>query len=145
MVEEASLEVGSQAYALSKSTRKSTFVQQRVMMFFQKGITLTVWRITPIRRSFVFGDYGSNKKYEDYSKNQRVATEIMDMIQTIKEAIVATEIMDMIRKIREATAATKNMKITQGIKEIIVTTEIMCMIRKIKEAMVAIATISIFR
>ncbi|GIY79906.1 hypothetical protein CDAR_24491 [Caerostris darwini] len=54
MVEEASLEVGSQALTVSKIRGKSIFVQQRILMFFRKGITLTVWRIAPIRRSFVF-------------------------------------------------------------------------------------------
>ncbi|GIY00383.1 uncharacterized protein CDAR_249041 [Caerostris darwini] len=58
MVEEASLEVGSQAHTLSKSRGKSVFVQQIFSMFFQKGITLTVWRIVPIRRSLGFGITG---------------------------------------------------------------------------------------
>ncbi|GIY93714.1 hypothetical protein CEXT_370801 [Caerostris extrusa] len=55
MVEEASLEVGSQAHTLSEIRGKSIFVRQRIMTFFEKGITLTVWRIAPIRRSFIFG------------------------------------------------------------------------------------------
>ncbi|GIY04975.1 hypothetical protein CEXT_647351, partial [Caerostris extrusa] len=58
MVEEASLEIGSQAHTLPESTLKSIFVQQKFMMLFQRGITLTVWRITPIRRSFAFGIIG---------------------------------------------------------------------------------------
>ncbi|GIY64383.1 hypothetical protein CEXT_344231 [Caerostris extrusa] len=57
MVEETSLEIGSQAHTLPERTLKSIFVQQRFMMLFQRGITLTVWRITPIRRSFAFGGY----------------------------------------------------------------------------------------
>ncbi|GIY64384.1 hypothetical protein CEXT_344241 [Caerostris extrusa] len=57
-VEETSLEVGSQAHTLSESRGKSNFVQQRIMMFLEKGITLTVWRIAPIRRSLVFGIVG---------------------------------------------------------------------------------------
>ncbi|GIZ03439.1 hypothetical protein CEXT_700021 [Caerostris extrusa] len=57
MVEETSLEVGSQAHTLSESRGKSNFVQQRIMMFLEKGITLTVWRIAPIRRSLVFGNF----------------------------------------------------------------------------------------
>ncbi|GIY35621.1 hypothetical protein CEXT_555561, partial [Caerostris extrusa] len=54
MVEEASLEVGSQAHLLSEIGGKSIFVRQRIMTFFEKGITLTVWRIALIRRSFIF-------------------------------------------------------------------------------------------
>ncbi|GIX79618.1 hypothetical protein CEXT_506591 [Caerostris extrusa] len=41
MVEETSLEVGSQAHTISESRGKSNFVQQRIMMFLEKGITLT--------------------------------------------------------------------------------------------------------
>ncbi|GIY20224.1 uncharacterized protein CDAR_415841 [Caerostris darwini] len=58
MVEETSLEVGSQAHKLSESRGKSIFVQRSIMMFLEKGITLTVWRITPVRRSLVFGIVG---------------------------------------------------------------------------------------
>ncbi|GIY85761.1 hypothetical protein CDAR_96471 [Caerostris darwini] len=36
MVEETSLEVGSQAHTLSESRGKSIFVQQRILKFFQK-------------------------------------------------------------------------------------------------------------
>ncbi|GIY30702.1 hypothetical protein CEXT_641521 [Caerostris extrusa] len=58
MVEETAFEVGSQAHTMSESRGKSNFVIQRIMMFLEKGITLTVWRIAPIRRNLIFG-YGS--------------------------------------------------------------------------------------
>ncbi|GIX71258.1 uncharacterized protein CEXT_814571 [Caerostris extrusa] len=58
MVEEASLEVGSQDRNIPESTRKSIYAQQRFMMLFQKGITLTVWRISPINRGLIFGIIG---------------------------------------------------------------------------------------
>ncbi|GIY15687.1 hypothetical protein CDAR_609771 [Caerostris darwini] len=67
MVEETSLEVGSQAQTLSEIRGKSIFVQQRITKFFRKGITLTVWRIAPIRRSFVFGIIGIILTYTNKS------------------------------------------------------------------------------
>ncbi|GFT40313.1 hypothetical protein NPIL_138951 [Nephila pilipes] len=58
MIPEASAEIGSIASAMPESTDKTTFSQQRFIAAAEKEITLTVWRITPIRRSSIFGITG---------------------------------------------------------------------------------------
>ncbi|GFT36662.1 hypothetical protein NPIL_503641 [Nephila pilipes] len=58
MIPEASAEIGSVASAMPESTDKTNFSQQRFIAAAEKEITLTVWKITPIRRSFIFGITG---------------------------------------------------------------------------------------
>ncbi|GFY52848.1 hypothetical protein TNIN_339061 [Trichonephila inaurata madagascariensis] len=58
VIPEVSAEIGSKASAMPETTGKSTFNQQRFIASAEKDITLTVWRITPIRRNFIFGITG---------------------------------------------------------------------------------------
>ncbi|GFY67328.1 uncharacterized protein TNIN_156091 [Trichonephila inaurata madagascariensis] len=57
-VGEASSEISSLALNLPKSKEGSSFYQQRFIMLAEKEITMTVWRIVPIRRSFIFSISG---------------------------------------------------------------------------------------
>ncbi|GFQ74221.1 uncharacterized protein TNCT_279101 [Trichonephila clavata] len=58
VVPEVSAEIGSIASAMPETVGKSTFSQQRFIGSAEKDITLTVWRITSIRRNFIFGIIG---------------------------------------------------------------------------------------
>ncbi|GFQ74218.1 hypothetical protein TNCT_279091 [Trichonephila clavata] len=58
MVAEASAEVGSIALTLPEDKEISTYNQQRLLILAEKGIVLTVWKITPIKRNFIFGIVG---------------------------------------------------------------------------------------
>ncbi|GFS69840.1 hypothetical protein NPIL_130861 [Nephila pilipes] len=57
-VAEASSEIGSIALIMPEDKRRSSFNHQRFITLVEKEITLTVWRITPIKRKFVFGIIG---------------------------------------------------------------------------------------
>ncbi|GFY52849.1 hypothetical protein TNIN_339071 [Trichonephila inaurata madagascariensis] len=54
-VGEASSEISTLALTLPKNKKNSSFDQQRFIMLAEKEITMTVWKIVPIRRSFIFG------------------------------------------------------------------------------------------
>ncbi|GFT97539.1 uncharacterized protein TNCV_387041 [Trichonephila clavipes] len=57
-VGEASSEISSLALTLPKSKEDSSFYQQRFIILAEKEITMTVWKIVPIRRSFIFSISG---------------------------------------------------------------------------------------
>ncbi|GFU40558.1 hypothetical protein TNCV_3229601 [Trichonephila clavipes] len=53
-VEETSSEISSLALTLPKNKQSCFFDQQRFIMLAEKGIAMTMWKIVPIRRSFIF-------------------------------------------------------------------------------------------
>ncbi|GFR19481.1 hypothetical protein TNCT_301321 [Trichonephila clavata] len=58
-VGEASSEISSLALTLPKNKENSSSDQQRFIMLAEKEITMTVWKIVPIRRSFIFSISGA--------------------------------------------------------------------------------------
>ncbi|KAF8778322.1 hypothetical protein HNY73_015053 [Argiope bruennichi] len=58
MVAEASEKISSNAASMPENAGESFSVQQRFIMFAEKGVHLTVWKIAPIKRSFIFGIIG---------------------------------------------------------------------------------------
>ncbi|GFT97510.1 histone-lysine N-methyltransferase SETMAR [Trichonephila clavipes] len=52
-IPEASADVGSIALIMPEDKR-SSFNHQRFIMLAEKEITFTVWKLTPIRRNFIF-------------------------------------------------------------------------------------------
>ncbi|GFQ66693.1 hypothetical protein TNCT_94281 [Trichonephila clavata] len=57
-VAEASSEVSSMALTMPEDKGSSNFNHQRFVTLAEKEITLTAWKITPIRRNFIFGIRG---------------------------------------------------------------------------------------
>ncbi|GFY67731.1 hypothetical protein TNIN_351881 [Trichonephila inaurata madagascariensis] len=53
-IPEASADVGSMALVMPEDKR-SSFNHQRFIMLAEKEITFTVWKLTPIKRNFIFG------------------------------------------------------------------------------------------
>ncbi|GFS64594.1 hypothetical protein TNIN_123571 [Trichonephila inaurata madagascariensis] len=54
MIPEASDEIGFIASTIPEKAGTSTFSLQRFISSAEKEITLTVWKIVPIQRSFIF-------------------------------------------------------------------------------------------
>lgn len=59
LVGEASLEVESAARRMLQSSQSSTFTLRNFYHATEREINLTVWKIVPIRRSFIIGTIGS--------------------------------------------------------------------------------------
>ncbi|GBN89906.1 hypothetical protein AVEN_90892-1 [Araneus ventricosus] len=57
-VAEASSAVGVRALTMPENRRMSTIAQQKFLMCAEKEITMTVWKIIPMRRSFSFSIIG---------------------------------------------------------------------------------------
>ncbi|GFY45475.1 uncharacterized protein TNIN_137701 [Trichonephila inaurata madagascariensis] len=57
-VEETSSEISSLALTLPKNKQSCFFDQQRFILLAEKGIAMTMWKIVPIRRSFIFSISG---------------------------------------------------------------------------------------
>ncbi|GFR03055.1 uncharacterized protein TNCT_521451 [Trichonephila clavata] len=57
-VADASSEVSSMAVTMPEDKGRSNFNHQRFITLADKEITLTAWKITPIRRNFIFGIVG---------------------------------------------------------------------------------------
>ncbi|GFY56001.1 hypothetical protein TNIN_25131 [Trichonephila inaurata madagascariensis] len=57
-VAEASSEVSAMALTMPEAKGRSNFNHHRFIMLAEKEITLTAWKITPIRRNFLFGIMG---------------------------------------------------------------------------------------
>ncbi|GIY74865.1 hypothetical protein CEXT_281531 [Caerostris extrusa] len=57
-IPEVSAEVASVALIMPDRSGKSTFARQRFIMLTEKEVSLTVWKIIPIKRSFIFGING---------------------------------------------------------------------------------------
>ncbi|GFY46972.1 uncharacterized protein TNIN_66351 [Trichonephila inaurata madagascariensis] len=59
MIPEASAEIGFIASTMPEKAGRSTLSLQRFISSAEKEITLTVWKIVPIQRSFIFGISGA--------------------------------------------------------------------------------------
>ncbi|GBM69909.1 hypothetical protein AVEN_180123-1 [Araneus ventricosus] len=57
-VAEASSAVGVRALTMAENRRMSTIAQQKFLMCAEKEITMTVWKIIPMRRTFSFSLIG---------------------------------------------------------------------------------------
>ncbi|GFY45170.1 uncharacterized protein TNIN_221951 [Trichonephila inaurata madagascariensis] len=62
-VAEASSKVGSIVWRISAVSSESTLSQLKLLFYSQKGISLTVWNVVPISRSFIFGMLGVTFSY----------------------------------------------------------------------------------
>ncbi|GBL76576.1 hypothetical protein AVEN_53302-1 [Araneus ventricosus] len=58
-VYEASMEVLAVASRISAVAEESSFLLQKFISFAEKGISLTVWKASPISRNFIFGILGA--------------------------------------------------------------------------------------
>ncbi|GFU04675.1 hypothetical protein TNCV_4377341 [Trichonephila clavipes] len=56
-IAEVSSEVGTMALIMPQEERKSSFNHQRFIMLAEKEIAFTVWKLTPIKRNFIFGNF----------------------------------------------------------------------------------------
>ncbi|GIY39312.1 hypothetical protein CDAR_312531 [Caerostris darwini] len=63
MVEEASSEVHLKCLLTPQISEKSPLSYQRLIMYAEKGIIMTVWGITPMRKNFIFGMLGMSFTY----------------------------------------------------------------------------------
>ncbi|GIY50019.1 uncharacterized protein CDAR_79571 [Caerostris darwini] len=62
-VAEASMRVRSISWKLPVSKGEPFFFQQKFLSFVEEGISLTVWKIVPISRNFIFGILGAILTY----------------------------------------------------------------------------------
>ncbi|GFT03729.1 hypothetical protein NPIL_644701 [Nephila pilipes] len=58
MVPEASAEVASIALTIPDDNERLTFKHLRFIMTMERELVLTVWKITPVKRNFIFGIAG---------------------------------------------------------------------------------------
>lgn len=58
MVADATSEIGTKAYFLQDNINNSTYEKQRFLMYTQKEVNLTLWKLIPVRRNFALGVIG---------------------------------------------------------------------------------------
>ncbi|GIY30298.1 hypothetical protein CDAR_584021 [Caerostris darwini] len=63
MVADVSSEIHLKCLLTPQIAGKSTLTYQRLIMYAEKGIFLTVWGITPMKKKFIFGMLGMSFTY----------------------------------------------------------------------------------
>ncbi|GIY41669.1 hypothetical protein CDAR_176151 [Caerostris darwini] len=63
MVAEASSEVHLKSLLTPQIAKKSPLTYQRLIMYAEKGVIMTVWGITPMTKNFIFGILGMSFTY----------------------------------------------------------------------------------